>query len=79
MMTETENPKTFHVYLSETDAEGAFNCPNCQSLIHPDDESLNNYLIKNSCVIEGSLQEVWIYCVKCGSTVILKFQDKGES
>ena len=56
--------------LTKIEGEGEFPCPNCGTLISPDDETGNTYSILETRVNKNSLEEIVILC-KCGSKIRL--------
>lgn len=56
--------------LTKIGGEGDFPCPNCGTIISPDEESGNTYSILETKVNKNSLEEIVILC-KCGSKIRL--------
>jgi len=56
--------------LTKIEGEGDFPCPNCGTIISPEDETGNAYSILETKVNKNSLEEIVILC-KCGSKIRL--------
>jgi predicted RNA-binding Zn-ribbon protein involved in translation (DUF1610 family) len=61
----------YEVDLTKIDGDGAFPCPNCGSIISPDDETEENYQILHTKVRNDELAELVVVCKKCGTTIKL--------
>jgi predicted RNA-binding Zn-ribbon protein involved in translation (DUF1610 family) len=57
--------------LTKIDGDGAFPCPQCGTIISPDDESEETYQIVETKVKDDELAELMLTCNKCGSTIKL--------
>jgi hypothetical protein len=57
--------------LNRIAGSGDFPCPNCGTIISPDDETEMTYAIVEAKVKNGNLEEVEIRCNKCASHISL--------
>jgi ribosomal protein S27AE len=70
----------YTVDLTKIDGDGAFTCPRCGSVISPEDETEENYLIVETKVKDDELAELVLMCNKCGSTIkLVGFVSQPES
>ncbi len=61
----------YTIDLTKIDGDGAFACPNCGTMISPDDESEDVYTIVETKVKDDELSELILTCKKCGTTIKL--------
>jgi ribosomal protein S27AE len=61
----------YTIDLTKIDGDGAFACPNCGTVISPDDESEETYHILETKVKNDDLEELVLTCKKCGTTIRL--------
>lgn len=61
----------YNVNLTEIEGEGDFPCPNCGTIISPEDETETVYTILETKMKKESLEELIIRCNKCGSEIHL--------
>jgi Zn finger protein HypA/HybF involved in hydrogenase expression len=71
MSQKTKLTNIYKCDLSQTDENGAFQCPNCGQTISPDDLSEENYFVYETVITENNLTEVVIYCKSCLSFIHL--------
>jgi predicted RNA-binding Zn-ribbon protein involved in translation (DUF1610 family) len=64
------------INLAEIDGEGTFSCPNCGTIISPDDESEEAYKIVDTKVVNDELVELIISCNTCKTTIKLTGFDR---
>ena len=64
-------PLVYQVDLKELQGEGDFPCPGCGTLISPEDETENVYVILNTKVNGDYLEELVIQCNQCKSKIRL--------
>jgi len=64
-------PLVYQVDLKELQGEGDFPCPGCGTLISPEDETENVYVILNTKVNGDNLEELVIQCNQCKSKIRL--------
>jgi hypothetical protein len=65
--------KSFNVNLTEIKGRGEFQCPSCDNLISPDDESEENYkIIETIMGDEDYLEKMVIQCSTCNSIINLE-------
>jgi hypothetical protein len=57
--------------LTDVEGDGSFQCPKCQTVISPEDETEDNYTIEDTKVVNNELAELVITCGKCASTIQL--------
>jgi predicted RNA-binding Zn-ribbon protein involved in translation (DUF1610 family) len=62
---------SFQVDLTKIDGDGSFPCPQCASVISPEDESEETYRIVNTKVVNDQLVELVVECSHCGSKIRL--------
>jgi predicted RNA-binding Zn-ribbon protein involved in translation (DUF1610 family) len=61
---------TYVIDLTQIEGDGDFLCPNCGTLISPDDESETTYTIQEVRMKKDEqLEELVIRCNKCQSTI----------
>ncbi len=65
------NPQVFTIDLAQIDGNGDFPCPNCGTMISPEDTSEKVYTIVDTRVNGYDLEELTIQCNKCGSKIRL--------
>jgi len=66
-----KKPGPYTINLAEIDGEGTFPCPNCGTIISPDDESEEVYKIVDTKVVNDELVELVISCNTCKTTIKL--------
>ena len=66
-----EQQTVFEVNLTKIQGDGDFPCQKCGVSISPDDESEEVYCVQETIVRNDNLEEVFIKCQKCGSTIRL--------
>jgi len=66
---KTENLQTLD--LATVEGDGSFACPNCGTMISPDDESEEVYKILDTKVVGDELAELVISCNTCGTVIRL--------
>jgi phage terminase large subunit GpA-like protein len=69
----------FTVDLTKIEGDGAFPCPQCGTIISPDDESDTIYNITESKLKNDELSELVITCNKCKAVINLtgfQFQEE---
>jgi predicted RNA-binding Zn-ribbon protein involved in translation (DUF1610 family) len=67
------------INLTKIDGDGSFPCPNCGTVISPEDETEKLYKIVDTKVINDELVELIIMCSKCRSnTKLTGFQQTIE-
>ena len=64
-------PLVYQVDLKELDGEGDFPCPNCGTLISPEDETEDVYTILDTVVNGEDLESLVIECNRCKSRIRL--------
>ena len=64
-------PLMYKLDLSELQGEGDFPCPCCGTLISPEDETEDVYVILDTKVSGDDLEELEIQCNKCSSKIRL--------
>ncbi len=65
--------KSFAINLTKVEGGGEFQCPSCNSLISPDDDSEKTYkIIETVMVDEDTLERMVIQCRTCKSTINLE-------
>ena len=57
--------------LATVEGDGSFACPNCGTMISPDDESEEVYKILDTKVVGDELAELVISCGTCGTVIKL--------
>jgi predicted RNA-binding Zn-ribbon protein involved in translation (DUF1610 family) len=67
---EKKNPE-YKIDLTAIEGEGSFPCPNCGTIISPEDETERTYKIANTKISNGELAELIMTCTKCRNTIIL--------
>ncbi|MCW4024829.1 MAG: hypothetical protein NWF01_07335 [Candidatus Bathyarchaeota archaeon] len=63
--------RIYKIDMSQTAKDGAFQCPNCKTIISPDDTSEKVYTIYSIALTDNNLQEMVLHCKKCLSTIHL--------
>ncbi len=68
-----KKPSTMHaIDLTKIEGSGDFPCPQCGSVISPEDESEDMYIIQNVKMKRNEqLEELVIQCNKCKTTMQL--------
>jgi predicted RNA-binding Zn-ribbon protein involved in translation (DUF1610 family) len=66
-----EKSEPYLIDLTKIDGDGSFPCPECGTVISPEDESEETYKVKNTKVINDQLVELVVECNNCGSTIRL--------
>jgi len=82
MMKKATHKKsmTYIIDLTKIDGDGSFPCPQCGTLISPDDETEEVYQILETKVKNDALAELVLMCNKCGSTIkLIGFLTQPES
>lgn len=64
-------PLVYQVDLKELQSEGDFPCPSCGTIISPEDETENVYVILGTKVNGDNLEELVIQCNQCKSKIRL--------
>ena len=64
-------PLVYKLDLAEIQGEGDFPCPCCGTVISPEDESEDVYVILDTTVVDDELEELEIQCNKCSSKIRL--------
>jgi predicted RNA-binding Zn-ribbon protein involved in translation (DUF1610 family) len=62
---------SYTIDLTQIDGDGAFPCPECGTVISPEDETEEVYKIVDTKIINDELVELVILCGKCGSNIKL--------
>ncbi len=66
--------------LTELDGSGDISCPKCGSIISPDDETQDAYIILETVMKEDNLDKMTLKCNKCQTHICLTgFQLLDES
>lgn len=65
MKQKTRQVKAYKLNISQTDENGAFQCPNCRQTISPDDHSEETYMVCETSMIGNYLTEVVLCCKGC--------------
>jgi predicted RNA-binding Zn-ribbon protein involved in translation (DUF1610 family) len=77
--TARRGPQTT-VDLTRIEGDGSFPCPNCGTVISPEDETEEFYKILDTKVVNDQLTELVVECVNCGSVIKLTgFQQMVEA
>ena len=63
--------KSFNLDLKTIEGEGAFSCPNCNTLISPDDFSEEVYTVLSIQEANDILESLIIQCNTCKSIITL--------
>jgi len=66
-----EKGTQYPIDLTKIDGDGSFPCPNCGTVISPEDESEETYKIINTKVVNDQLVALIVECVNCGSNMKL--------
>lgn len=66
-----KNPLIYKIDLNKIEGEGDFPCPNCGTMISPEDETESVYTILETKMKNEELEELTIQCNKCGSKIHL--------
>lgn len=62
----------YQIDLNKIEGDGSFPCPNCRTVISPEDESEETYKIVDTKVINNKdLVELVVQCANCGSNIRL--------
>ena len=61
----------YTINLAEIEGDGAFPCPQCGTVISPEDESEEAYKIVDTKVVNDELVELVIMCSECSSHIKL--------
>ena len=64
-------PLVYKMDLTELHGEGDFPCPCCGTIISPEDETEDVYMILETKVSGDDLEELEIQCNKCNSKIRL--------
>ena len=64
-------PLVYKMDLTELQGEGDFPCPCCGTIISPEDETEDVYMILDTKVSGDNLEELEIQCNKCNSKIRL--------
>jgi len=64
-------PLVYKMNLTELQGEGDFPCPCCGTIISPEDETEDVYMILDTKVSGDNLEELEIQCNKCNSKIRL--------
>ena len=64
-------PLMYKMDLTELQGEGDFPCPCCGTIISPEDETEDVYIILDTKVTDDDLEELEIQCNKCNSKIRL--------
>ena len=67
----TKKNVAYTLDLTKIDGDGSFPCPQCGTVISPEDESEQVYKIVDTKVVNDELVELVIMCGKCGSNTML--------
>ena len=59
------------VDLTKIEGDGSFQCPKCETLISPEDETGQVYTIIDTKVVNDELVELVISCSTCGTLIKL--------
>ena len=70
-MSQPKHQQIFTIDLAKIEGKGDFPCPNCGSIISPEDETEDVYCIVDTKVSGSSLEELTLRCNKCGSIIRL--------
>ncbi|XHH09658.1 MAG: hypothetical protein ACFCUE_03255 [Candidatus Bathyarchaeia archaeon] len=76
MKEKTKQVNAYKLNISQTDENGAFQCPNCGQLISPDDHTEETYTVYETTITENNLTEIVLYCKSCLSFIHLIGFDK---
>ena len=71
MVSKMQPPLVYKLDLAEIQGEGDFPCPCCGTIISPEDESEDVYVILDTKVFDDELEELEIQCNKCSSKIRL--------
>jgi predicted RNA-binding Zn-ribbon protein involved in translation (DUF1610 family) len=69
MKNVEEKDSAYRINLVTIEGNGSFSCPKCGMTISPEDETGENYKVKDTKVVNEELAELVIACSKCGSTI----------
>jgi predicted RNA-binding Zn-ribbon protein involved in translation (DUF1610 family) len=69
MKNVEEKDSAFRINLVTIEGSGSFPCPKCGMTISPEDETEENYKVKDTKVVNEELVELVIACGKCGRTI----------
>ena len=70
-MESMQPPLVYKMNLTELQGEGDFPCPCCGTIISPEDETEDVYMILDTKVSGDNLEELEIQCNKCNSKIRL--------
>lgn len=70
-MVSMQPPLVYKLDLGELQGEGDFPCPCCGTIISPEDETEDVYVILDTKVSGDELEELEIQCNKCNSKIRL--------
>lgn len=65
------SPLVYKLNLAELEGEGEFPCPGCGTLISPEDETDDVYVILDTKISDNNLEELKIQCNRCKSKIRL--------
>ena len=65
------SPLMYKMDLTELQGEGEFPCPGCGTIISPEDETEDVYVILDTTVSGDKLEELEIQCNRCSSKIRL--------
>jgi DNA-directed RNA polymerase subunit RPC12/RpoP len=63
--------QVFKLDLTKIEGGGDFACPSCGTMISPEDETENVYVILETKMKKDFLEELIIQCNRCGSRIHL--------
>ncbi len=63
--------QVYKIKLNKVGKEGEFSCPQCSTIISPDDCSEDSYSIIDVHVVSFGLEDILIHCRKCASLIQL--------
>jgi predicted RNA-binding Zn-ribbon protein involved in translation (DUF1610 family) len=61
----------YTINLTAIEGDGAFQCPQCGTMISPDDETEETYKIVDTKIVNDEIVELVVMCGNCGSTIKL--------
>jgi len=65
------SPLVYKLNLAELQGEGEFTCPGCGTVISPEDETEDVYVILDTKISDNTLEELKIQCNRCKSKIRL--------
>ena len=71
VLVSSVRKKVFKVDITTIEGDGEFPCPNCDTLISPDDFSGEVYTVLSILEDEDDLESMTIQCNKCSSIITL--------